>query len=99
MVHSSPTRMPGTVARMTRPVTSVTRPDSRRGDAASSRDSASETSRRDGARCGPLRPGERIFQRGELATQAGIDVPESGLDDAAVASDVFVLHDGEPRGH
>src|SRR5450432_1174827 len=90
-VTISPTRTPGTLARTTRPVTSVTRPDSRRGAALSSRASAwPRSSALRGLSAMTAPGGERPLERGELRFEPRVDAPLRRLDHAAVAPDGLV---------
>ena len=95
IVTSSPTRTPGTDARMTRPVTSVTRPASRRGVAPPVARARAEIEL---SRHVVRRLGQRALERGDLGRQPRVDAAERGLDDAAVAADRLVGDQVQCRG-
>src|ERR1700712_4753508 len=94
--------MPGTVARTTSPVTSTTRPASRRGAARSSPAKAPASPPPPcpfGPARGLRRAGggrrERAPQGSELRLEARVDAPHRRVDDAPVASHALV---GDPPG-
>ena len=101
MITISPILMPGTRARTTRPVTSVTRPEMRSGLISSSAASASPSSMRGAcSRCHGVpilsrtRPGnpfaERLFEGVELLLEPGVEAAGGGLDHAATLGDRLV---------